>query len=326
MTPEAVAFWIRAPGVGELRRATLPVPSDDEVLVRALRSGISRGTEALVFRGQVPPDQYARMRAPFQEGDFPGPVKYGYLNVGVVEQGPGDLEGRTVFCLYPHQSRYVVPASAVVPVPDGVPPERAVLAGTVETAVNALWDAPPLVGDRVSVVGAGMVGCCVAKVAAGIPGARVTLVDVDPSRATVAAALGVAFASPADAAGDQDLVVHTTASSAGLETSLRLLAAETSVLDLSWYGDREIRLSLGARFHSDRLGIRASQVGTVSPARAGRRSYADRLRLALDLLADPAYDAVLTGSSPLAELPEVMARLADGDTRTICHTVTYEEV
>jgi len=171
-----------------------------------------------------------------------------------------------------------------------------------------------------------MVGCCVAKVAAGIPGARVTLVDVDPSRATVAAALGVAFASPADADGDQDLVVHTTATSAGLETSLRLLAAETSVLDLSWYGDREIRLSLGARFHSDRLGIRASQVGTVSPARAGRRSYADRLRLALDLLTDPAYDAVLTGSSPLAELPEVMARLADGDTRTICHTVTYEGV
>ena len=221
MTPEAVAFWIRAPGVGELRRATIPVPGDDEVLVRALRSGVSRGTEALVFRGQVPPDQYARMRAPFQEGDFPGPVKYGYLNVGVVEQGPDDLEGRTVFCLYPHQSRYVVPASAVVPVPDGVPPERAVLAGTVETAVNALWDAPPLVGDRVSVVGAGMVGCCVAKVAAGIPGARVTLVDVDPSRATVAAALGVAFASPADADGDQDLVVHTTATSAGLETSLR---------------------------------------------------------------------------------------------------------
>ena len=147
MTPEAVAFWIRAPGVGELRRATLPVPGDDEVLVRALRSGISRGTEALVFRGQVPPDQYARMRAPFQEGDFPGPVKYGYLNVGVVEQGPGDLEGRTVFCLYPHQSRYVVPASAVVPVPDGVPPERAVLAGTVETAVNALWDARALLDD-----------------------------------------------------------------------------------------------------------------------------------------------------------------------------------
>jgi threonine dehydrogenase-like Zn-dependent dehydrogenase len=326
VAPEAVAFWIRAPGVGELRRATVPEPGDGEVLVRALRSGVSRGTEALVFRGEVPPTEYARMRAPFQEGQFPGPVKYGYLNVGVVESGPDDLQGRTVFCLYPHQSRYVVPASSVVPVPDGVPPTRAVLAGTVETAVNALWDAPPLVGDRVTVVGAGMVGCSVARLAAGIPGVRVTLVDVDPSRSSVASALGVAFAAPEDAAGDQDLVVHTTATSAGLETSLGLLAPETSVLDLSWYGDRPVRLSLGTRFHSDRLGIRASQVGTVAPARAGRRTTADRLRLALDLLRDPAYDALLTGSSSLASLPEVLARLADGDTRTICHTVTYEGV
>jgi threonine dehydrogenase-like Zn-dependent dehydrogenase len=293
-------------------------------MVRALRSGVSRGTETLVFRGEVPPEQHARMRAPFQDGDFPGPVKYGYLSVGVVEEGPGDLTGRTVFCLYPHQSRYVVPASAVVPVPEEIPAARAVLAGTVETAVNALWDAPPLVGDRVTVVGAGMVGCSVARVAARVPGATVTLVDVDPARADVAAALGVGFARPDDAEPGQDLVVHTTATAAGLQTSLDLLAPETSVLDLSWYGDREVRLSLGARFHTDRLGIRASQVGTVSPARAGRRSTTDRLRLALELLRDPAFDALLTGSSPLADLPSVMARLADGDTRTICHTVTYE--
>jgi len=325
VAPEAVAFWVRAPGVGELRTATVPEPSDGEVLVRALRSGVSRGTEALVFRGEVPADQYEQMRAPFQEGDFPGPVKYGYLNVGVVERGPAALEGRTVFTLYPHQSRFVVPAAAVVPVPDGVPAARAVLTGTVETAVNALWDAPPLIGDRVTVVGAGMVGCCVARVAAGIPGVRVTLVDVDSSRTEVAAALGVAFASPDEADGDQDLVVHTTATSAGLQSSLALLAPETSVLDLSWYGDREVRLSLGARFHSDRLGIRASQVGTVAPSRAGRRTYADRLRLALDLLVDPAFDALLTGSSTLAELPGVMARLADGDRQTICHSVTYGE-
>jgi threonine dehydrogenase-like Zn-dependent dehydrogenase len=324
VTPEAVAYWIRAPGVGELRRAALPVPGDGEVLVRALRSGVSRGTETLVFRGQVPPDQYERMRAPFQEGDLPGPVKYGYLSVGVVERGPRELEGRTVFCLYPHQSRYVVPASAVVLVPEGVPAARAVLAGTVETAVNALWDAAPLVGDRVSVVGAGMVGCSVARLAARVPGTLVTLVDVDHGRADVAAALGVGFATPDTADGDQDLVVHTTATSAGLQTSLGLLAPDTSVLDLSWYGDRDVRLALGARFHSDRLGIRASQVGTVSPARAGRRSHGDRLRLALDLLRDPAYDALLTGSSELEQLPDVMTRLADGDPRTICHTVTYE--
>ena len=187
---EAHAFWLRGPGRGEIRPVTLPEPGSGDVVVRTLRSGVSRGTETLVFRGGVPPSQYEAMRAPFQEGDFPGPVKYGYLNVGAVEQGPPELRGRTVFCLYPHQTAYVVPAGAVTVVPDDMPPERAVLAGTVETAVNALWDAAPLVGDRVAVVGAGMVGCCVARLLARFPGVEVTLVDVDVSRAEVAAALG----------------------------------------------------------------------------------------------------------------------------------------
>src|SRR5919206_5062801 len=192
---DAHAFWLRTPGHGEIRPVALPAPGRDDVLVRTLRSGVSRGTETLVFRGRVPPDQYARMRTPFQEGDFPGPVKYGYLNVGAVEQGPPALRGRTVFCLYPHQTAYVVPAGAVTVVPDDVPASRAVLAGTVETAVNALWDAAPLVGDRVAVVGAGMVGCCVARLLAAIPGVEVTLVDVDPLRSPVADALGVGLAS-----------------------------------------------------------------------------------------------------------------------------------
>ena len=166
---QAAAFWVREPGVGEIRPVTLPDPGPDEVLVRTGHSGISRGTETLVFTGRVPVSQHDRMRAPFQEGDLPGPVKYGYLNVGVVQTGRAELRGRTVFCLYPHQTDYVVPASAVTVVPDGVPPARAVLTGTVETAINACWDARPLVGDRICVVGAGMVGCSVAGVLAGPP-------------------------------------------------------------------------------------------------------------------------------------------------------------
>jgi threonine dehydrogenase-like Zn-dependent dehydrogenase len=250
-------------------------------------------------------------------------VKYGYLNVGVVEAGPAALVGRTVFCLYPHQTAYVVPADAVTIVPDGVPPARAVLAGTVETAVNALWDARPLLGDRVAVVGAGMVGCCVARLLGRIPGVDVALVDVDAGRADTAAALGVDFALPADARGGRDLVIHASATSAGLQRSLELLAPEGTVIDLSWYGDREVRLSLGGVFHTGRLGIRASQVSTLSPARSGRRTTADRLGLALELLRDPAFDALLTGQSPFDELPEVMALLAAGSLPALCHTITY---
>ena len=322
---EAQAFWLREPGAGEIRTAHVYPPGPDEVLVRTLRSAISRGTESLVFSGRVPASQREAMRAPFQEGGFPGPVKYGYLNVGVVEAGPPGLQGRTVFCLHPHQTAYVVPASAVTVVPPDVPVERAVLTGLVETAVNALWDAGPLVGDRVAVVGAGSVGCCVARLLARFPGVSVTLVDVDPLRADVAAALGVSFALPDEAPNALDLVFHASATAAGLQRSLELLATEGTVVELSWYGDDETTLSLGGAFHSKRLSIRASQVGTVAPARGGRRTTADRLRLALDLVRDPAFDILLTGESPFAELPEVLPRLVSGELPGLCHSVTYDE-
>jgi threonine dehydrogenase-like Zn-dependent dehydrogenase len=323
---DACAFWLRTPGSGEIRPVTLPEPGPDDVLVRTVRSAISRGTETLVFRGGVPPSQYALMRAPFQEGDFPAPVKYGYLNVGNVEKGPAELRGRTVFCLYPHQTAYVVPAGAVTVVPDGVPSVRAVLAGTVETAVNALWDAAPLVGDRVTVVGAGMVGCCVARLLSRFPAVRVTLVDVDPDRAEIAAAMGAEFSLPGDAGDGRDLVIHASATAAGLQLSLDLLAPEGTVVDLSWYGDREVSLSLGGAFHSGRLSIRSSQVGTVSPARGGSRTHAARLALALELLRDPVFDVLVTGQSPFEELPDLMTRLAAGSATGLCHTITYEGV
>jgi threonine dehydrogenase-like Zn-dependent dehydrogenase len=318
------AFWIAAPGSGELRPVTLPEPGPGDVVVRTLYSGVSRGTELLVFRGGVPASQHGVMRAPFQEGDFPAPVKYGYLNVGVVEHGPADLLGTTVFCLYPHQTRYVVPATAVTPVPPGVPPGRAVLAGTVETAVNAVWDAAPLLGDRIAVVGAGMVGCCVARLLARFPATRVQLVDVDPAAAAVAAALGVDFAAPADALGGCDLVVHASATEAGLARSLELLAPEGTVVELSWYGDRRVNIALGEEFHSRRLTVRSSQVGTVSPARRDR-GYSGRMTLALRLLADPAFDALVNAECRFDELPAALPRLASGELPARCLRVTYDE-
>jgi threonine dehydrogenase-like Zn-dependent dehydrogenase len=319
---DARAFWLASPGSGEIRHEAVPDPGPGEVMVRTLHSGVSRGTETLVFQGRVPESQRATMRAPFQAGDFPAPVKYGYLNVGVVEDGPATLVGTRVFSLFPHQTRYVVPASAVLPVPEDVPTERAVLAGTVETAINALWDAGPLLGDRVAVVGAGMVGCCLARLLAGLPGAEVTLVDVDPARAAAAESLGVAFARPGDAPDGQDLVLHTSATSAGLQLCLELLVSDGTVLDLSWYGDSPVSLELGGRFHTDRLAIRASQVGTVAAARRQRRTPKDRLSLALRLLRDPAFDSVLSGTSSFDDLPGVMAELATG-APALCHVITY---
>ena len=325
MERTARAFWVDAPGVGRVGAVPLPVPGPDDVQVRTLRSAVSRGTETLVFQGRVPPSQHAVMRAPFQEGEFSGPVKYGYLNVGVVEVGPPSLVGRAVFCLHPHQTRYVVPASAVRIVPDGVPVARACLAGIVETAVNALWDAAPLVGDRVAVVGAGVVGCCVARLLSGVPGAVVTLVDVDLERADVAAALGVGFALPEQADGGRDLVFHASATASGLQRSLDLLAPEGTVVELSWYGDDETVLSLGGGFHSGRLTVRSSQVGMVAPSRRGRWTPAERLSLALELLRDSAFDVLLTEESAFEDLPDVMRRLAGRELKSLCHSIVYDQ-
>ncbi|WP_433556573.1 zinc-dependent alcohol dehydrogenase [Pseudonocardia xinjiangensis] len=323
MDRTARAFWLLAPGEGEIRPVEVPRPGPDDVEVRTLYSGVSRGTETLVFRGGVPESQFAAMRAPFQDGDFPAPVKYGYLSVGVVEHGPPSLLGRAVFCLYPHQTRYVVPAAAVTPIPDGMPPGRAVLAGTVETAVNVLWDAAPLVGDRIAVIGAGMVGCSVAAVLAQFPGVEVQLVDVDPARAAVADALGVRFAAPEEAEGECDLVVHASATEAGLARSLELLGDEGEVIEMSWYGDRPVRVPLGEAFHSRRLVVRSSQVGAVAPARRGRRSFSDRMSLALRLLANPVFDVLITDERPFEDLPRLMPELTGGELSSLCVRVVY---
>jgi threonine dehydrogenase-like Zn-dependent dehydrogenase len=321
---QALAFWVTAPARAELRRHTLREPGDGEVLVRSLYSGISRGTEALVFRGQVPPSEYRRMRAPFQEGDFPAPVKYGYINVGRVEQGPEALLGRTVFCLHPHQTHYLVPADAVHPIPDDVPAARAVLAANMETALNGLWDAGPRLGDRVAVVGAGTLGCLVAWLAGRIPGCSVELIDLDATRASVAAALGVGFRTPGEAELEADLVVHASGTPSGLATALGLAGFEATVLELSWFGDLPVPLPLGEGFHARRLTLRASQVGSVATAQRARWDPRRRMALALSLLSDPALDRLISGEDGFADLPAVQARLAESPPGTLCHRIRYD--
>ncbi len=322
---EATAFWVERPGVGALRHESLPQVGDGDVLVRTLYTGVSRGTETSVFGGHVPESERERMRAPFQQGDFPGPVKYGYLNVGLVERGPESLTGQVVFTLFPHQSAFVVPSDAVTPVPNGIPARRAVLAGAVETAINVLWDAAPVIGDRVSVIGAGMIGCCVARLLRGIPGVDVALIDVNPARRTVADQLGVGFAGIEDAPRDRDIVINTSGSDAGLQLALQTVVTEGVVIEASWYADRPATLMLGADFHSRRLTIRSSQVGAVAARRRGNRTTRERLALALELLRDPAFDALLTGESSWRDLPDVMASIADGSRTDLCHTINWGE-
>jgi 2-desacetyl-2-hydroxyethyl bacteriochlorophyllide A dehydrogenase len=323
MVEHTRSFWITAQGRGEIRVETLPAVSAGDVLVRTLYSGISRGTEALVFQGRIPVSEYGRMRAPFQAGSFPWPIKYGYASVGQVEQGPGDLVDRPVFVLYPHQTRYIVPAESVYVLPDAVPPARAVLAANLETAINGLWDARPQMGDRVAVIGAGTVGCLVAWLAGRIPGCDVELVDLHPHRAAIAQAMGVRFARPETASGNADVVIHASGSPAGLGLALRVAGFEATIVELSWYGDRTVPAALGEGFHSRRLTLKSSQVGSVAASQRARWDTRRRMQLALASLADPALDALITGESDFEALPQVMAEIAAGPGDTLCHRIRY---
>ncbi|MDL0429749.1 zinc-binding alcohol dehydrogenase [Marinobacter sp. TBZ242] len=332
------AFWVTGPLEGAIREAThdhhspaSATADDPAVEVRALYSGISRGTETLVYTSQVPESEFNTMRAPFQEGDFPFPVKYGYASVGQVLSGPDHLLGRSVFCLFPHQTDYRVPASAVVPLPEGLPAGRAVLAANMETAVNGLWDAAPVIGDRIAVVGLGVVGLLVAWLASRIPGTRVTALDTNPDRRAVAESLGLDFHTHCQR-DDHDLVIHASGHPAGLETALALAGMEGRIIEMSWYGSQTVPLPLGHAFHSRRLTIRSSQVGHLNPGQVPRWQYRDRMTLALDLLQHDVLDNLITGESPFESLPEVMAALAGGAggtkcipsaTDTLCHRIVY---
>lgn len=294
-------LWAVQPGRYELRETALGEQPDDMLIIRAIASGVSRGTERLVLEGAVPLSEHHRMRAPFQKGDFPFPVQYGYQSVGVVEAGPDEWVGRIVFALHPHQDVYALPASSVIAVPEGIPPQRATLAANMETALNAMWDSGAGPGDRITVVGGGVVGLLLTALAAALPGADVTLIDVKPDRAKFAARFGAAFALPDAVSDDADIVFHASASEAGLRTALSAGGFEARVVEVSWYGEKSPTIPLGGAFHSRRLQLIGSQVGAVSPLRRPRWPHARRLAKALDLLHDARFDQLVTHVVPFAQ-------------------------
>ena len=320
----ATALWYVTRGRAELRPTTLPPVGPEDAVVTTLWSGLSRGTERLVFEGRVSGTESERMRAPLQEGDFPYPVKYGYCAVGLVEQGPPALRGRAVFALHPHQDRVVAPARLLAPVPEGVPPRRAALAANMETALNALWDSGAGPGDRIVIVGAGVVGLLVGYLAARLPGADVTMVDIDLSREAIARKLGCRFRKPLDASGDADVTFHTSATAPGLACALSCAGLEATVVEMSWYGDAPVSAPLGLDFHSRRLRLVSSQVGQVSPARRPRWSHRRRLDKALALLADDRLDALITEEVAFADLAAELPRLFAPGASGLASVVRYE--
>lgn len=321
--PHSEALWYTDRGQVEAKPSDIPPPAPGEVTVRALYSGMSRGTERLVLHGGVPRSEYQRMRCPNQEGDFPFPVKYGYALVGTVIDGAPEMNGRDVFALHPHQSLANVPAAFATLLPEGLPARRACLAANMETALNITWDGDLKAGQKVLIIGGGVLGLLTAALAATIPNTEVTVVDVLEARAETAHKMGAAFALPSEAPVNQDVVIHTSATEDGLVKALDCAGFEAKVVEASWFGERKIALPLGGAFHAQRLQIISSQVGAVAPSHRAEWPHARRMARALELLMDDKFDALITGEIPFAEAPRRLPAVLGGDSSDFMTVLRY---
>ncbi|AWB35797.1 dehydrogenase [Orrella marina] len=321
-------MWYVSPGQAEIRTEDLENPEDpgeQTCLVRAVYSAISRGTESLIFHGRVPASEYERMQAPFMGGKFPFPVRYGYCHVGQVIQGPSYLLGQYVFSLSPHQTLLRHQSSALVPVPPSVSPKRAVLAANMETALNAVWTGKPCASDRIAVVGAGLIGLLVAYLCRDLPGAQVTVIDPQPSRASVCKQLGLNYCETTEGTDNCDVVFHASATAAGLSSALALAGNEASVVELSWYGDQTVPVALGQAFHSQQIRLISCQVGHIESSHAPRWNYRRRLTAAMSMLSDPCLDALLETPIPFESLPEEISSIFKPGSDRLCQVIQYPD-
>lgn len=323
-------YWTASPRHGSWHEVPTPqIDHPDELRIRTTASAISKGTETLVHNGQVPPGIAELMRAPKQQGEFPFPVSYGYLGVGIVDQGPDAWLGTRVFGLLPHHSHHVVEPDEIYPIPDGISDHRALLAGAVETGINLLWQQPPRFGDRVTVIGAGMIGVATALLASNMPLERLEVLEVNPQRRALLASWGITAVAPEEASGDCDVVIHVSGHEAGLARALEIAGDDAVIVEGSWYGQYEPAVPLGGDFHARRLRIIASQVGQVAAGQRLRRTTRQRMQLALDTLDDQRFDDLMTGVSPWHRLPNVMDDLtAPGQfsQTTLCHILDYSDL
>lgn len=312
----AKALWCVGTNQAELRSASL----GEGVLVESVFSGISRGTEKLVFEGRVPRSEFERMRTVGQEGEFSFPVKYGYCSVVKVIEG--EHAGEYAFVLHPHQDYFRVNSERLYLLPDGLDPKRAVLAANMETALNIVWDSGVGAGDRIAVVGAGVVGLLVGYLISKLPGTEITMIDTNSSKAPIAKKLGLLLASKDNAPTDCDVVIDCSGEPAGLTSAIEMAGYEARVILASWHGDKTTSLNLGGPFHSKRLSLISSQVAGIAANKKPRWDHNRRMSKALELLADSALDALISGETSFDNIAaEYQAILNNPE--TLCHRISY---
>ncbi|MEN0004557.1 MAG: zinc-binding alcohol dehydrogenase [Bacteroidota bacterium] len=315
------ALWHLSSSTSSLLSSAIPAPKEGQCLVKSEFSLISLGTERLVASGAVPVDLHQNMRVPYMEGSFELPVKYGYSLVGQVVTQGYPLSGKKVHLMHPHQSYCIVEAEALTLIPEKVPIRRAVLASNLETAVNAVWDSQVQIGDRVLVVGFGMIGALTALLLQQIAGVEVYIAERLPQRRALAQQLDFQLLAEET---DFDITFHTSSSSSGLQMAIDRLGYEGTSVELSWYGTKEVSMQLGASFHQQRKRLIASQVGQVPGSKQNRWDYRRRKQLVFQLLQQEKFDQLLTHEISLSEAPALFGKLREGTLEGIGWTIKYD--
>lgn len=318
----AHGLWL----VDKRKYQILPVPlpngtNKSDIVLKMRVSGVSRGTERLVFNAQVPETEYERMRAPRQTGHFPYPVLYGYCAVADIIDGPAALIGRSAFCLNPHQDYFTAPLEALTFLPETLPARRAVLLANMETALNGIWDSGISAGDKVTVIGAGVIGLLIGFLASRIPATTITVIDTQ-DRSKLAGLFGCQFETTPQQGLEADVVFHCSASDSGLQTAFACAGMDSAIVEMSWYGNKSLTLNLGGAFHSKRLRLIGSQVGQIPATHKARWTYQRRMDRALALLDDPRLDELLTHAIAFTDAPQALPSLLD-DPAALAISLTY---
>ena len=317
----AQSFWVNKKR-GSIKKELLNQSlGNDELLVKAYYSGISYGTEKIVHDSQVPANQYEFMRAPHQVGEFNKEVKYGYLSVGKVVVGPKSMMNKMVYTMFPHQSMYILKSSLATLIPSHIPYKRALLTANMETAINAMWDSQPSIGDNTYVIGAGIVGILMAYVLSSTFGIKVTVIDNNASKKKLCKFFNIDFENNINCIKDPDIIFECSGNASVLSDLINNSTLETKICILSWYGKQQSKIKMGENCFSRRLEIIFSQVGNITPIQSKKWDNLSRRALALKLLDNKKLDSLIDKQEiKLKELPNFFKK---GNTNGLCKVVKY---
>jgi len=315
------ALWHINPVSSDILRSE-PEIQKNQCLLQSKYSLISVGTERTVSMGKVPVDLHDSMAVPYMKGAFSFPVKYGYSLVGKVLKGPSEWMGRNVHLMHPHQDYCYSNLSDLFILPPTIPLKRATLISNMETAVNAIWDSQVSIGDRVVVVGFGLIGSLVALIVRQIPGVEVQVVEIDKSRQQVARSLGFGV-SDSCKKNHFDMAFHASGSATGLQNAIDAVGLEGPIIELSWYGNRKVDISLGTTFHSLRKQLISSQVSFIPSTKQSGWDFKRRKKTVLNLLHNPVFDHLLDTEVPFKESPSVFEKIRNNDWEPLTCVVKY---